>query len=448
MNHSEYVAPDGSWIRPEVFSDPALYELEKQRVFGRSWLLLGHVSQLPKPGSFLRTYMGEESVLVTRDRSGRIHAHLNACRHRGYQVCQEDRGTAQRFQCRYHGWTYDSRPGRRETIEGFKFQCRYHGWTYDSDGSLAIVPGEESIYYKEIDKRQWGLVPVARVETYKGLIFGNFDPDSPTLGAFLGDMAWYLDIILDRREGGTELLGPQRWRIASNWKVVAENHCGDEYHVGFAHGSALPRELGANRATPLPYAREVRPELGHGLGVNIFPDEMAPQDYLKLTLGGYPPHVEEYLLSVQDEIVQRLGSQRARIGLIHGAVWPNFGMVPIVNSLRVIQPRSVAEVEMWSYCLVDRDAPPKVKAWISGQSARTFGPAGSFEQDDAGNWAAVTGSSHGTETRKHRLNLQMGAGHEERSDRVPGELGLTASEINQRGFYLRWMRDMFDGATA
>jgi 3-phenylpropionate/trans-cinnamate dioxygenase alpha subunit len=424
MNHSEYVAPDGSWIRPEVFSDPALYELEKQRVFGRSWLLLGHVSQLPKPGSFLRTYMGEESVLVTRDRSGRIHAHLNACRHRGYQVCQEDRGTAQRF------------------------QCRYHGWTYDSDGSLAIVPGEESIYYKEIDKRQWGLVPVARVETYKGLIFGNFDPDSPTLGAFLGDMAWYLDIILDRREGGTELLGPQRWRIASNWKVVAENHCGDEYHVGFAHGSALPRELGANRATPLPYAREVRPELGHGLGVNIFPDEMAPQDYLKLTLGGYPPHVEEYLLSVQDEIVQRLGSQRARIGLIHGAVWPNFGMVPIVNSLRVIQPRSVAEVEMWSYCLVDRDAPPKVKAWISGQSARTFGPAGSFEQDDAGNWAAVTGSSHGTETRKHRLNLQMGAGHEERSDRVPGELGLTASEINQRGFYLRWMRDMFDGATA
>lgn len=285
------------------------------------------------------------------------------------------------------------------------------------------------------------------METYKGLIFGNFDPDSPALEAFLGDMAWYLDIILDRREGGTELLGPQRWRIASNWKVVAENHCGDEYHIGFAHGSVFPRDLGSNRATPLPFAREVRPGLGHGVGVNIFPDEMAPQNYLRLG-PDFPPHVEKYSLGVQDEIVRRLGSQRARMALIHGAVWPNFGMVPIVNSLRVIQPRGIGEVEMWSYCVVDRDAPPDVKAWISGQSARTFGPAGSFEQDDAGNWTAVTRSSSGTEARKQRLNLQMGAGHEERSDRMPGELGLSASEINQRGFYLRWMHDMFDGASA
>jgi 3-phenylpropionate/trans-cinnamate dioxygenase alpha subunit len=420
--YSEYVAPDATWISPEIFSDLALYELEKKRVFGRSWLLLGHVSQLPKPGSFLRTYMGEESVLVTRDRSGKIRAHLNACRHRGYQVCQEDRGTSHRF------------------------QCRYHGWTYDSDGSLASVPGEESIYYKEIDKREWGLAPVARVETYKGLIFGNFDPDASTLEAFLGDMAWYLDIILDRRKGGTELLGPQRWRIASNWKVVAENHCGDEYHIGFAHGSVFPPDLGANRATPVLHGREIRPALGHGLGVNIFPDEMTPQEWLSVGLGTYPPHVYDYLLGIYDETVERLGAQRAHIGLIHGAVWPNFGMVPIVNSLRIIQPRSVCEVEMWSYCLVDRDAPANVKNWFATQTTRSFGPAGSFEQDDAGNWAAVTHSSFGPEARKHRLNLQMGAGHEERSERVPGELGLTASEINQRGFYLRWMHDMFGGA--
>jgi 3-phenylpropionate/trans-cinnamate dioxygenase subunit alpha len=422
MEPSEYVAPDGSWIQPEIFSDPALYELEKQRVFGRSWLLLGHESQLPRPGSFIRTFMGEESVLVTRDRNGRLRAHLNACRHRGFQVCQEDRGIAHRF------------------------QCRYHGWTYDSDGSLAAVPGEASIYYNEIDKQKWGLAPVARVDTYKGLIFGNFDPDAPTLEDFLGDMAWYLDVILDRRAGGTEFLGPQRWRIASNWKVVAENHCGDEYHVGFAHGSVFPPDLGANRATPLPFAREIRPAPGHGLGVNIFPDEMSPAEHLNQSpAADAPPEVRDYLMRTQDEVVERLGKQRSHIVLIHGAVWPNFGMVPIVNSLRIIQPRGVGEVEMWAYSLVDRDAPAAVKAWIASLTTRTFGPAGSFEQDDAANWAAVTRSSLGVEARKHRLNLQMGLGHEERSDRVPGELGMTASEINQRGFYLRWMREMFGG---
>ncbi|HVN28098.1 MAG TPA: aromatic ring-hydroxylating dioxygenase subunit alpha, partial [Candidatus Binataceae bacterium] len=321
------------------------------------------------------------------------------------------------------------------------------GWAYDSDGSLAIVPGEEQLYYNEIDRSQWGLIPVAQVATYKGLIFGNFDREAPPLEDFLGDVAWYLDIILDRRAGGTELLGPQRWRIPANWKVVAENHCGDEYHIGFAHGSALPRDLGNNRAAPLPFAREIRPGLGHGLGANIFPESLTPRDWLS-NGPPMPPHVLEYMVAAYDELEQRLGRARAHISLIHGNVWPNLGMVPIFNTLRVIQPRGVGEVEMWSYCLVDRGAPPDVKAWIAAQSARSFGPAGSFEQDDAGNWIAVTRASSGAQARKHRLNLQMGLGHEERIEGLPGEFGLTASEINQRGFYLRWMREMFDGASS
>ena len=421
MTIGHYVAADGGWISPEIFSDVALYEAEKARVFGRAWLFLGHTSQLPERGSFLRTYMGEELVIVTRDRNGDVQAMLNACRHRGFQVCQEDRGTAHRF------------------------QCRYHGWVYGTDGQLIGVPGEESIYYREVEKKHWGLIPVARVETYKGLIFGNFDPDAPALVEFLGDMAWYLDILLDRREGGTELLGPQRWRIKANWKVVAENHCGDEYHVGFAHGSVFP-DLGPNRANFIPHAREIRPGLGHGLGANIYPDEMTPQEWTSAGLAPSPSYVQDYLLGIHDETVQRLGWQRARIEPIHGAVWPNLGMVPIINSIRVIQPRGVGEVEMWAYCLVDRDAPAEVKAWLSAQCVRSFGPAGSFEQDDAANWAAVTRSSEGEQARKHRLNLQMGLGHEERSDRMPGELGLTASEINQRGFYRRWAQDMFEAA--
>lgn len=417
MELKELVASDGGWINPRIFSDEELYRAEQRAVFGHSWLFVGHLSQLPEPGSFLRVWMGEESVLVTRDRSGAVRAHLNACRHRGFQVCQEDRGHASRF------------------------QCRYHGWVYGSDGALIGVPGEDTIYYGEVDKKAWGLIPV-RVEVYKGLIFGCFDNDAPALVEWLGDMAWYLDILLDRREGGTELLGPHRWRIKANWKVVAENHCGDEYHIGFAHGSNFPPDIGANRATPLPLAREIRPGLGHGLGANIYPDELAPEDWLGAAMPPYPAHVFDYLRAGFDEAEKRLGRQRARISLIHGAVWPNLGMVPVFSTLRAIHPRGVNEVEMWSYCLVDRDAPPDVKAWMVSRSTTTFGPGGSFEQDDANNWSAVTRSSFGLQARKGRLNLQMGLGHEERSDRLPGELGLTASEINQRGFYRRWRQEL------
>jgi phenylpropionate dioxygenase-like ring-hydroxylating dioxygenase large terminal subunit len=423
MRAGDLVEGDGEAVSPVIFSDPSLYELEQTRIFGRAWLLLGHVSQLPEPGSFLRTFMGEEAVLVTRDREGRLHAFLNACRHRGFEVCQEDRGVAHRF------------------------QCRYHGWVYGSDGRLVGVPGQDTIYYDEIDKRRWGLVEAPRLETYKGLIFGCFDPEAPTLEAYLGEAAWYLDIILDRTAGGTEMLGPQRWRIAANWKVVAENHAGDEYHIGFAHGSGFPPDLGPHRATPLPFAREIRPGAGHGFGVNIFPEEVSMEERLSQ---GFPPppHVADYLIRAQAEVRERLGARRASMQLIHGAIWPNFGMVPIINSLRVIHPRGPCEVEMWSYSLVDRDAPADVKAWISGRTAASFGPAGSFEQDDAANWASVTRSSRGAQWRRAPLNMQMGLGHEARSADIPGDLGLTASEICQRGFYQRWRQEMAVGAQA
>jgi 3-phenylpropionate/trans-cinnamate dioxygenase alpha subunit len=407
------VAPDAGWIRPEIFADPELYKLEQERIFGRCWLLLGHESQLPQSGSFFRAFMGEEPVLVTRDRDEEIHAFLNVCRHRGAQLCHEDRGTKS------------------------KFMCRYHGWTYRNDGKLLGVPGEKSLYYGEIDKDAWGLVPVPRVESYKGLLFGCFDADAVPLVEYLGRMTFYLDVLLDRRAGGTELLGVQRWRIGANWKVVCENHIGDEYHVGFTHGSQMPQEIG-NRAEPLPLAREVRAELGHGLGVNVVP-EGTP---MSARVGNLDPVVGQYLMSIEGEIRERLSEIQTRLVPIHGLVFPNLGMVPVFNAFRVVHPISPSEVELWAYCLVDAEAPKEVKAALARQAVTTFGPAGGFEQDDAANWRGATRTSQSPQARKHRVNLQMGLGHEEQVPGLPGLAGKTASDINQRGFYLRYVQEM------
>ncbi len=409
------VAPDASWIRPDIFSDEALYRLEQERIFGRCWLLLGHESQLPEPGSFFRTYMGEEPILVTRTQEGEIRAFLNLCRHRGAQLCHEDRGVAK------------------------SFNCRYHGWAYACDGKLLAAPGEQQLYYGELDREEWGLIRVAQVESYKGLVFGNFDPDAPPLADYLGNMAWYLDILLDRRSGGTELLGVQRWRIPANWKIVAENHVGDEYHVGFTHGSQLTRPI-ESRAAPAPLAREIRPELGHGIGVDIIPEDLSPGER-----GGFDEEVNEYLRSIAGEMTERLGEMRPRLFPIHGLVFPTLGMVPILNSIRVIHPKGPNEIELWSYCMVDRDAPKRVKEILVQRSVSAFGPAGSFEQDDSANWTGVTRNTAGYQARKHRLNLSMGLGHEGEVDGLRGEVGLTASDINQRGFYLRWVQEMTGG---
>ena len=412
-----WVTHDGARVRTEIFTNDALYRAEQERIFLRAWLLLGHESQLAQPHSFFRTRMGEESVVVTRDETGALHAWVNLCRHRGFEVVQQDHGVCKRF------------------------QCPYHGWTYASDGSLVGVPGLKQLYYDELDRDAHGMHPVPRLETYKGLIFGSFDVDAPDLTTYLGRMAWYLDILLDRRAGGTELIGVQRWRVAANWKVVCENHSGDEYHIGFAHGSFFPPDV-PNRAAPLEFAREIRPEVGHGLGVTIYPEAM-PREQRALAMSLGNPTVADYLVCIDDEVVERLGAQRARMHPIHGCVWPTFCMVPVFNSLRVIHPLGPREVELWSYCLVDRDAPDGVKQAYRAIATSTFGPAGSFEQDDANNWAAITRNAARPFSQRTYLNLDMGLGHEEQLPGVPGEAGLTASEINQRGFYRRWSNEMF-----
>ena len=76
-------------------------------MFGRSWLFLAHDSQLPKAGSFVQTYMGEDPVMVVRQRDGSVKAFLNQCGHRGMRICRSDVGEAKTFTCTYHGWAYD-----------------------------------------------------------------------------------------------------------------------------------------------------------------------------------------------------------------------------------------------------------------------------------------------------------------------------------------------------
>jgi phenylpropionate dioxygenase-like ring-hydroxylating dioxygenase large terminal subunit len=235
------VDSDNGLVSRRIFIEPEIYEQELTQIFARCWLYLCHGSQIPQPGDFFTTYMGEDPVLVVRDSGGQVRAFLNVCRHRGNRLCRADTGNAATF------------------------TCAYHGWTYRNDGRLVGVPYLKEAYHDELDRDRWGLVPVAQLDSYKGLWFATFDAEAPPLHDYLGEMKWYLDMFFDRREGGIEIIGGMhKWIMPCNWKFPAENFAGDGYHVHWSHLSAVQTGSGGDfRTRPDNAGRALSPGNGH-----------------------------------------------------------------------------------------------------------------------------------------------------------------------------------------
>src|SRR6476659_3436943 len=248
-------------ISREIFVNDDIYAEEQERVFTRAWLFVGHESQVPNPGDYFVSGVGEESVILCRDRAGEVHVFLNSCRHRGMKVCRYDEGNTA------------------------VFTCPYHGWSYGTDGRLVGVPFFREAYHSTLDRSQWGLVEVAQLAIYKGSVWATWDSAAPAFLEYLGDATRFLDLQLDGwdgREGQAEVLGGvQKWLIPCNWTFPAENFSGDTYH-NISHRSVDlagigPSGSGRRDMPQLLMARKLHiafPERGHQTTSYLLPKEV------------------------------------------------------------------------------------------------------------------------------------------------------------------------------
>ena len=204
-------------VHRRLYSDPAIFELELERIFGRAWVYVGHESQIGREGDYFCTRLGRKPIVVVRGPGGDVHALYNQCAHRGAMVVASDKGSAT------------------------EFQCCYHGWTYHLDGRLKAVPLQHG-YPADFDPKcsRTAMLKVPRVESYRGFIFVNQDADAPALADWLGYMRTSLDDMVDRAPDG-ELQaagGVFRHVYNGNWKLYLENLC-DAAHPWFTHRSSI-----------------------------------------------------------------------------------------------------------------------------------------------------------------------------------------------------------------
>jgi salicylate 5-hydroxylase large subunit len=203
-----------SRIPAHVYTDPDIYARELERIFyGPHWSYVGLEPEIPEPGAFKRTSIGERSVIMVRDRDGAINVLENRCAHRGMRFCQQRTGRVKSLVCPYHQWNYNL----DGSLLGVAFQRGFKG--------KGGMPADFTLKDRSLNRLQ--------VAVRNGAVFACFDPQVESFEDYLGP-----DVLgqFDRVFSGRKLVvhGYSRQRIPANWKLMMEN-IKDPYHPGLLH---------------------------------------------------------------------------------------------------------------------------------------------------------------------------------------------------------------------
>lgn len=371
-----------------IFTCPQLFEQEFTHIWEKVWVYLAHESQLAKPRDYLTGWIGRVPVIVNRNDAGQLNCLVNICTHRGATLCRMSKGSAR------------------------DYTCPFHGWSFDLDGNLSAPMAESGAGYPPgFDKQKLGLRK-ARIENYRGFLFGTLNPDAPALVDYLADAKAFIDMVVDQAPNGVEILkGRSTYTYAGNWKLQAENGV-DGYHVGSVHANyvatmkqrARSKTAGektkAMNAGGIPNSAGGFYELGNGHTM-IWSDWSNPE--------------ARPLWPRREELARDMGAERAAwtIGRLRNMLlYPNvFLMDQMSSQIRMFRPLAVDRTEVTIYCFAPIGEDRAARAHRIRQYEDFFNASGMATPDDLTEFeASHDGCRHGSVIRWSEMS--RGAAHE------------------------------------
>jgi phenylpropionate dioxygenase-like ring-hydroxylating dioxygenase large terminal subunit len=423
-DYADLVRVDQGQIHGSVYTDPAVFEDELDRIWHRGWVYAAHESEVANPGDYVMKLIGREPIIVARSSEGRVHALLNRCPHRGNRVVNDPCGNSKNF------------------------QCAYHAWTFKNTGELLGVPYPQG-YPKGFDKSQLGMTSVPRIGIYRGFIFVSLAAEGISFDEHLGENGKFL---IDRTcdispTGEIEVkAGALLHRMHCNWKMIFENDT-DGYHPQFVHAALFKAQTGARararRAEDSP-VRNVKLKVrdwGHG---HAELDTRPRARVLDRPFVSWLPGVDPSKLGHIVEAVEgRLGQDKAHQALVegppHATIFPNLflGQLNVI----VLQPLAANDTIQSTSPIFLKGA-PELDPAILVHTQGGLGPAGLLFGDDD---EIAERNQLGLEASSPEwIYLARGMDRQEQdSDGAEGSLVSDLSdETSQRSFWKRYLAEM------
>ncbi|MPZ35028.1 MAG: Rieske 2Fe-2S domain-containing protein [Rhodospirillales bacterium] len=350
-------------VHRSAFVSDEILALERERVFGKCWLYLGHSSELKQPGDFISRRVGGRPLLYTRDRDNKLNALYNTCAHRGALVCRE-------------------RSGNRRA-----FTCGYHAWTFDEKGRFVGMPGREALPPDATDNCKLDLIHVERLEEFKGFVFVCYDKNAMSLPDYLAGAGEYLAYVADQGAGGMEIVtGTQDYCVGANWKLLQENSA-DGYHGVPTHSTYfdyLRSRDSTNFATM--NSRGWVKNLGNGHAVSESIGLLPWGRPYARWVPGWGEAAKVEVEALNKEIMERLGPERGNVvanGDRNLLIFPNLVVNDVMaTTIRTFYPVKPDHMEVSAWCI----APAGESATSRDRRLRNFveflGPAGFATPDD------------------------------------------------------------------